>query len=309
MYSTPMRCAEGRNRKTPRFTPAGGRWQRLRQGLSLFRGFQGARSGPGCQGIALSRLGPRRTQKGSRCQKLTPISRAYSPEGSCISPHPEPWICSASASLWIYGALDKGTVRICPLNSFPIYLFYYTFYHFGQMDRYMYMLLRTCVPARALRVECMEKSVHLSAFYFCQYLQRVAVITQRTDADSSFLANFLFNTLHRRTSQKVRERSLSRLLRPLCFLASIKACMMENSASSASYSFFNTGSRNCSSRNSSNCVILFSKSRLAAQFALCYTSNGRALRKEDTPMRFLRDVAVAVLASLIAALVLRLLNG
>nr|DAZ57043.1 MAG TPA: hypothetical protein [Caudoviricetes sp.] len=40
MYSTPMRCAEGRNAKTPRFTSAGGRWQRLRQGLSVFRGLQ-----------------------------------------------------------------------------------------------------------------------------------------------------------------------------------------------------------------------------------------------------------------------------
>lgn len=55
--------------------------------------------------------------------------------------------------------------------------------------------------------------------------------------------------------------------------------------------------------------MLFPKSRLASQFALCYTNNGRALRKEDTPMRFLRDVAAAVLASLIAALVLRLING
>lgn len=55
--------------------------------------------------------------------------------------------------------------------------------------------------------------------------------------------------------------------------------------------------------------MLFPKSRLAGHFCLWYTDNGRALRKEDTPMRFLRDVAVAVLASLIAALVLRLING
>ncbi len=36
---------------------------------------------------------------------------------------------------------------------------------------------------------------------------------------------------------------------------------------------------------------------------------GTPSEKEDTPMRFLRDVAVAVLAALIAAMVLRLING
>ena len=44
-------------------------------------------------------------------------------------------------------------------------------------------------------------------------------------------------------------------------------------------------------------------------YAAVLEGRGRALRKEDTPMRFLRVVAVAVLASLIAAMVLRLLNG
>lgn len=56
--------------------------------------------------------------------------------------------------------------------------------------------------------------------------------------------------------------------------------------------------------------MLFPKSRLAAQFALCYTSNGHALRKEDMPMRhFLRDIAAAVIAAVIAAMLLRLMDG
>ena len=38
-------------------------------------------------------------------------------------------------------------------------------------------------------------------------------------------------------------------------------------------------------------------------------TTGASLRKEDTPMRFLRDIAVAVLAELIAAVVLRFFNG
>ena len=50
MYSTPMRCAEGRNRKTPRFTPAGGHWQRLRQGLSTLGDFRVPEAGRDVKG-------------------------------------------------------------------------------------------------------------------------------------------------------------------------------------------------------------------------------------------------------------------
>ena len=38
------------------------------------------------------------------------------------------------------------------------------------------------------------------------------------------------------------------------------------------------------------------------------SARGHVLRKEDMPMRFLRDVAVAVLAGLILAMVLRMIG-
>ncbi len=49
---------------------------------------------------------------------------------------------------------------------------------------------------------------------------------------------------------------------------------------------------------------------LVGLLAFCYVPRvGTFSEKEDMPMRFLRDVAAAVLAALIAAMVLRFING
>lgn len=63
--------------------------------------------------------------------------------------------------------------------------------------------------------------------------------------------------------------------------------------------------------NSRNCGERAGRGFILRVNVACATGNsGHALRKEDMPMRhFLRDIAAAVIAAVIAAMLLRLMDG